>query len=35
MQAIDDFEDDEKEDYYIQPTDALIVTGKVVRMWRA
>jgi len=27
---VDDLEDDEKEDYFIKDTDALIVTGKIV-----
>lgn len=30
--AIDDLSDDEKEDYYIKDTDALIVAGKIVRL---
>jgi len=28
--AIEDLSDDEKEDYYIKDTDALIVAGKIV-----
>lgn len=28
--AVEDLSDDEKEDYYIKDTDALIVTGKIV-----
>ena len=28
--AVEDLSDDEKEDYYIKDTDALIVAGKVV-----
>lgn len=28
--AIEDLSDDEKEDYYIKDTDALLVAGKVV-----
>jgi periodic tryptophan protein 1 len=28
--AIEDLSDDEKEDYLIKDTDALIVTGKIV-----
>ena len=28
--ALEDLSDDEKEDYYIKETDALIVAGKVV-----
>ena len=28
--AVEDISDDEKEDYYIKDTDALIVAGKVV-----
>lgn len=27
---VDDLEEDEKEDYFIRDTDALIVTGKIV-----
>ena len=30
MKAIEDLSDDEKDDFYIKPTDALIVAGKVV-----
>lgn len=30
--AIEDMEDEEKEDYYIKETDALIIAGKVVRL---
>lgn len=29
--AVEDISDDEKEDYYIKDTDALIVAGKIVR----
>jgi periodic tryptophan protein 1 len=29
--AVEDLSDDEKEDYYIKDTDALIVAGKIVR----
>jgi hypothetical protein len=28
--AVEDLSDDEKEDYYIKDTDALIVAGKIV-----
>lgn len=28
--AIEDISDDEKEDFYIKDTDALIVAGKIV-----
>ena len=31
IQAIDDLEDEEKEDYYIKDTDTLIVAGKIVK----
>ena len=30
--AIEDLSDDEKEDYFIRDTDALIVAGKVVEL---
>lgn len=30
FQMVDDLEEDEKEDYFIRDTDALIVTGKIV-----
>lgn len=30
--AIEDLSDDEKEDYYIRDTDALIVAGKIVNI---
>lgn len=29
--TVEDLSDDEKEDYYIKDTDALIVAGKIVR----
>jgi periodic tryptophan protein 1 len=31
--AIEDLSDDEKEDYFIKDTDALIVTGKIVTLF--
>lgn len=30
--AVEDLSDDEKEDYYIKDSDALIVTGKIVSL---
>lgn len=30
--AIEDLSDDEKEDYYIKDTDAIIVAGKIVAL---
>jgi hypothetical protein len=30
--AVEDLSDDEKEDYYIKDTDALIVAGKIVSL---
>jgi len=30
--AIEDLSDDEKEDYYIKDTDAIIVAGKIVTL---
>lgn len=30
--AVEDLSDDEKEDYYIKDTDALIVAGKIVTL---
>ena len=32
IKAIEDLSDDEKDDFYIKDTDALIVAGKVVRI---